>query len=44
MGGMENHFDSILKELSAISKWALRNVKANEVVSFGILVVLVILV
>ena len=44
MGGMENHFDSILKELSAISKWALKNVKANEVVSFGILVVLVILV
>ena len=44
MGGMENHFDSILKELSSISKWAIKNVKANEVLSFGILVVLVILV
>ena len=44
MGGMETHFDSILKELSSISKLAIKNVKANEVLSFGILVVLFILV
>jgi energy-coupling factor transporter ATP-binding protein EcfA2 len=39
-----DHFDSILKELSTVAKWALKNVKVEEVVSFGILVVLAILV
>lgn len=42
--GMADHFDFILKELRTAAKWTVKNVKLEEVVSFGILVVLTILV
>lgn len=45
--GVADQFDSIAKELSRVStvaKWTLQNVNIEEVVSFGILVVLAILV
>lgn len=42
--GFADYFDSILKELNKAVKWALKNIKAEEIVTFGILVVLAILV
>lgn len=41
---LADYFDSILKELNTVVKWALKNIKAEEIVSFGILAVLAILV